>query len=75
MSAPATEGAARGSGGATSGELSLVPVLGARVGRSAFRTRSEPTSLSTSEPLGGGRSRCIDGQELSQAQPRRAEHH
>jgi hypothetical protein len=74
-SAPATEGAARGGSGATSGELSFAPALRAWAGRSAVRTRPEPTFFSTSGARGGGRSRCVGSPEPPRAQPRHAEHH
>jgi hypothetical protein len=73
--APAAEGAARGGGGTTSRELSFVPALGVRAGRSTVRTWPEPTSLSASGEWGRGRRCSVNGQEPPRAQVRRTEHH
>jgi hypothetical protein len=75
MSTPTTEGVARGGGGATSGELGLMPVFGMRAGGSTIRTRFESASFLASRVQGGRRSRDFGGQEPSRAQPRCAEHH
>jgi hypothetical protein len=52
-------------GGATSGELRLAPVLGARAGWSTIRPRPEFASFPASRARGGSRSRDICGQESS----------
>jgi hypothetical protein len=75
MSTPVTERIARGSGYATSRELSFAPALGARAGRSVVRPQPESASFPASRARGGRRSRDISGQEPPQAQPRLAEHH
>jgi hypothetical protein len=74
-SAPTAEGATRGCGSTTSGQLRLAPTLGARAGQSTIRPRPESASFPSLRARGGSQSRDIGGQESSWAQPRRSEHH
>jgi hypothetical protein len=72
--ASAVEGAARSSGGATSGELGLSSALGVWTGWSTILPRPESTTFPATG-MWRSRGHGVGGQEPPRAQPRRPEHH